>query len=410
MKPSNTRRYRRARRPAKSDGAFFKKESVQEQSFFGESSHDAFFRPTLSSVVPPVQRKCDHCAEEEKTQRKEDKKEEEKKLQRVKGDKEEKEKKLMRAPDKKEEDDKKLQRATDKKEEDDKKLQRAPDKKEEEDKKPVQKKEATGSAPTTSVSSYVGSLSGGGQSLPHQTKQFFSARMGYDFSNVKVHTDKEAAESAKDINAKAYTTGNHIVFNDGQYNDGSTEGKKLLAHELVHVIQQDDGTLQRKGEEEEPECTAGSVDLEAETIAGFNKGAGTMAKEKTVKSKGCDGCEEECVSITGTLVVPFKVSTQINLPTVPPGLTECQQERVQAAINGPLTVHEKKHVKAFETFNGTAALPVNFKGCESDYISFQENLAETEFQRREAAAKAKSAKLDPFSVPVDLCCKDKPKK
>ena len=252
MKPSNSRRYRRARRPAKSDGAFFKKESVQEQSFFGESSHDAFFRPALSNVAAPVQRKCDHCAEEEKTQRKEDKKEEEKKLQRVKDDKEEKEKKLMRAPDKKEEDDKKLQRATDKKEEEDKKLQRAPDKKEEEDKKPVQKKEAAGSSPTTSVSSYVGSLSGGGQSLPHQTNQFFSARMGYDFSDVKVHTDKEAAESAKDINAKAYTTGNHIVFNEGQYNDGSTEGKKLLAHELVHVIQQDDGTLQRKGEEEEP--------------------------------------------------------------------------------------------------------------------------------------------------------------
>ncbi len=395
MKPSNTRRYRRTRRPAKSDGAFFKKESVQEQSFFGETSHDAFFRPALSPVATPVQRKCDHCAEEEKTQRKEDKKEEEKKLQRVKDDKEEKEKKLMRAPEKKEEE---------------KKLQRATDKKEEEEKKPVQKKEAGGSQATGNVSSYVGSLSGGGQSLPPQTNQFFSARMGYDFSDVKVHTDKEAAESAKDINAKAYTTGNHIVFNEGQFNDDSTEGKKLLAHELVHVIQQDDGTLNKKGEEEEPECTAGSVDLEAETTAGFNKGAGTMAKEKTVKSKGCEGCEDECVSITGTLNVPFKVSTQINLPTVPPGLTECQQDRVRAAINGPLLTHEKQHVKAFETFNGTAALPVNFKGCESDYVSFQEGLAETEFQRREAAAKAKSAKLDPFTVPVDLCCKDKPKK
>ena len=62
--------------------------------------------------------------------------------------------------------------------------------------------------------------------------------MGYDFSNVKVHTDKEAVESAKAVNAKAYAVGNNVVFNEGQYNDESSEGKKLMAHELTHVLQQ----------------------------------------------------------------------------------------------------------------------------------------------------------------------------
>lgn len=69
--------------------------------------------------------------------------------------------------------------------------------------------------------------------------------MGYDFSNVKIHTDTAAAASAKAINAKAYSYGNNIVFNDGQYNTASFEGKKLLAHELTHYVQQNSG-LQRK--------------------------------------------------------------------------------------------------------------------------------------------------------------------
>ena len=62
--------------------------------------------------------------------------------------------------------------------------------------------------------------------------------MGSDFSNVKVHTDSEAARSAQEINAKAYAVGNNIVFNEGQCDIESNEGKKLMAHELTHVMQQ----------------------------------------------------------------------------------------------------------------------------------------------------------------------------
>src|SRR5688572_27741199 len=69
--------------------------------------------------------------------------------------------------------------------------------------------------------------------------------MGRDFSHVKIHQDKEAAQSAQDLNARAYTIGNHIVFNDGQLNYETHEGKKLLTHELAHVVQQND-SAQRK--------------------------------------------------------------------------------------------------------------------------------------------------------------------
>ena len=64
---------------------------------------------------------------------------------------------------------------------------------------------------------------------------------GADFSNVRIHTDFEAAQMSSDIGAKAFTNGNDIYFNQNQYNPNSKEGKHLLAHELTHTIQQKGG-------------------------------------------------------------------------------------------------------------------------------------------------------------------------
>lgn len=89
-----------------------------------------------------------------------------------------------------------------------------------------------------SLESYVGSLSGGGQPLPNEVRSFYEPRFGYDFSNVKIHTDTVAAKSAQSINALAYTSGSNIVFNNGQYSPNTGNGKKLLGHELTHVVQQ----------------------------------------------------------------------------------------------------------------------------------------------------------------------------
>ena len=373
MKPSILRRIRR--RTASHEAGNAKKEQTQEQSFFGEATADHFFQPAAV-----VQRKCAECEKEEKVQRVAEKKEDEKLMKK---EEEKKDEKLMKKEDKKEEEK-------------------------------VQKKEGAGSSGSTGgINSYVSSLSSKGSPLPALANQFYSSRMGYDFSNVKVHTDKEAATSAKEVNAKAYTIGNHVVFNDGQFNTDSATGKQLMAHELAHVIQQNGHeSISRKGQEEaEQECTAGSVDLEAETLATYKKGAGTAKNEVTKKSKNCDGCEDDsCVSISGSLKVPFNVATKVNLPTVPANLTPCQQDRVRTAINTTLSAHEQQHVKAFETFNGTASLPINYQGCNEGYVSYQEGLADAEYERRKTVADAKSAALDPFSVPVDLCCKDKPKK
>ena len=80
-----------------------------------------------------------------------------------------------------------------------------------------------------------------GRSLDSGTRSFMESRFNYDFSNVKIHDSDIAAKSASSINALAYTSGNSIVFNSGQYNTNSDSGKRLLAHELTHVVQQGTG-------------------------------------------------------------------------------------------------------------------------------------------------------------------------
>jgi hypothetical protein len=80
-----------------------------------------------------------------------------------------------------------------------------------------------------------------GQPLDPTVRAFMEERFGHDFGGVRVHTNARAAESAWAVNAMAYTLGQNIVFWSGQYSPQTQEGKRLLAHELAHVVQQNDG-------------------------------------------------------------------------------------------------------------------------------------------------------------------------
>jgi hypothetical protein len=82
-----------------------------------------------------------------------------------------------------------------------------------------------------------------GQPLDPATRAFFEPRFSHDFSQVRLHTDTKAAESARAVNALAYTVGQDVVFGTGQYAPQTGEGKKLLAHELTHVMQQQNVTF-----------------------------------------------------------------------------------------------------------------------------------------------------------------------
>ena len=106
----------------------------------------------------------------------------------------------------------------------------------------LHRKAGDGARDTPAVSghleSQIASLRGGGQPLLPSTRSFFERRFGRDFSDVRVHASGRAAETACSVNALAYTAGRDIVFAPAQYSPETERGKRLLAHELSHTVQQ----------------------------------------------------------------------------------------------------------------------------------------------------------------------------
>ena len=104
----------------------------------------------------------------------------------------------------------------------------------------VQPKTNAGATPqiTPRIAQDINSFKSTGQPLPTSERAFFEPYFGRDFSDVHVHADNRAALTAQSINARAFTLGRDVVFGAGQYSSGTSPGRRLLAHELTHVVQQ----------------------------------------------------------------------------------------------------------------------------------------------------------------------------
>jgi hypothetical protein len=105
------------------------------------------------------------------------------------------------------------------------------------------------------VSGAVSATQRSGAALPADVRSFFEPRFGHDFSDVRVHADDEAARAARGTAARAYTIGRDIVFGAHEYAPGTDEGRRLLAHELTHVVQQE-GEGRRAGAPVQRSATA----------------------------------------------------------------------------------------------------------------------------------------------------------
>lgn len=90
---------------------------------------------------------------------------------------------------------------------------------------------------STAMENQLSHMQGGGQTMPHGLQSMMESGFGRDFSQVRLHTDSQAEEMSSSINAKAFTLGNDIYFNRGQFSPNTTEGQRLVAHELTHVVQ-----------------------------------------------------------------------------------------------------------------------------------------------------------------------------
>ncbi len=122
-------------------------------------------------------------------------------------------------------------------------MQRQPtheDELEDEEEKVIQAKETPGSTPevTPQIAANINALRGGGQPLPDSTRAFFEPRFGVNFNGVRVHTGTKVSKIVREVQARAFTMGDDIAFGAGQYASETNKGRRLLAHELVHVVQQ----------------------------------------------------------------------------------------------------------------------------------------------------------------------------
>jgi hypothetical protein len=385
MKPSYTRRhFRRSRSASRAEGTFFKKEG--EPAFFDTPVAAPFFNATTSA--PVIQRKCEKCEEEQKKDA-------------VHA--------AMKKPD--------AQPA-----EVEHALNKQQEKKKDEDKKLDRKESGSGAVTATSALTNPS----GGTSMTSGTNSFFSRAIGHNFSNVKIHTGQEADRAAKAVSAKAYTVGNHIVFADGQYQPDSYEGKKLLAHELTHVVQQSGRSeaLQRKVIPKERDLKptfsfgVGSKTENKEDMGGCNGVASLHGKTKAnyansytasggtpEPSTGCTGCKDaDCITISGTVDSVFTANPKISLPSVPGGLSKCEQAAVKDFINTTLAAHEQQHVDAFNTYVGNESTSYTYTGCKSGLKKYEKSIHDGVEVPRRNAANAASAALDPFNATIPCDC------
>ncbi len=137
-------------------------------------------------------------------------------------------------------------------EEEEEEIQTKPDstnliqKQEEEEEEAIQTKSNSVQSPVSdrnsiapaNVESQINRMQGGGQPLSKSSQSYFEPRFGESFENVRVHTGRQAEETSAALNAQAFTRGSDIFFGSGHYQPDSHSGRKLLAHELTHVVQQ----------------------------------------------------------------------------------------------------------------------------------------------------------------------------
>jgi outer membrane protein OmpA-like peptidoglycan-associated protein len=138
-----------------------------------------------------------------------------------------------------------------------------------------------------------------GQPLDSKTRTFFEPRFGRDFSQVRVHTDSKAADSATAVNALAYTVGRDVVFGQGRYTPSTNNGQRLLAHELTHVVQQDGR-----------DCRSDTIEIGASDTA-LEQEANSSAER--LRSNGLESSVNQPTAVSRTIL-------QRACPPVPTGL------------------------------------------------------------------------------------------
>jgi Domain of unknown function (DUF4157) len=152
-----------------------------------------------------------------------------------------------------------------------------------------------------------------GQPLDSATLALMEPRFGHDFSQVRIHTGGDADRSARDINANAYTVGHNIVFAEGQFTPDTHQGRRLISHELTHVVQQHTSKINVQRQPTSPAGGGGStpparvVYIDANVIIQINRGNQSVANAlRQMRSSGVE-----------VRISPFQYNELVNNPEIP---------------------------------------------------------------------------------------------
>jgi hypothetical protein len=191
---------------------------------------------------------------------------------------------------------------------------------------PAEQIQASGeSVPAVSseVETRIDGLRGRGSPLPQSERTFFEERFGADFGEVRVHDDDDAARTAQDLNARAYTLGNDVVFNSGQYEPGSERGRRLMAHELTHVVQQRGVNRVNREIQRQPDDGQETYVVQpGEGLLAIAQKLGTTVE--MLKEANRD--KLRTWNINGERVEGFEEGTVIIVPSMHAWLTEVEEE------------------------------------------------------------------------------------
>jgi hypothetical protein len=181
-----------------------------------------------------------------------------------------------------------------------------------------------------------------GQPLDAATRSFMEPRFGHDFSKVRVHTDEKAVESARTVNARAYTVGSNVVLGAGAFAPGTDAGQRLLGHELTHVVQQGQSAASNSVQRQiVPENVSSEmVGQEFSLRKDFSASGKTLAAATgiTVVSwdNKADTVEVRHSSVAGTFKVPKVLlqPKQTSVPGIAPYTTDLEKREKLAESHG----------------------------------------------------------------------------
>jgi Domain of unknown function (DUF4157) len=141
-----------------------------------------------------------------------------------------------------------------------------------------------GGTASEAVTNQINASRGGGSRMPENTLNFMESRFNTDFSSVKIHTDSNAVQMSRELNAQAFTVGRDIYFNEGKYSPESDSGKHLLAHELTHTVQQSGG-IDRKIQRACYEASNPTINMGACPTGSTNVGRQAQGQTNAIDTK-----------------------------------------------------------------------------------------------------------------------------